>query len=106
MTQRPRATGTQIENNDRVVITEWRFAPGAETGWHVHSMDYVVVYRTAASHLVESKEGTKAVSLVEGQSYFRAAGVEHNVINAGTNEIVLVETEIKAQAAVARPRTA
>ena len=30
-------------DNERVRVTEWRFAPGAETGEHVHAMDYVVV---------------------------------------------------------------
>ena len=30
-------------DNDRVRVTEWRFAPGTETGWHTHEMDYVVV---------------------------------------------------------------
>ncbi len=30
-------------DDDRFRVTEWRFAPGAETGWHVHGHDYVVV---------------------------------------------------------------
>ncbi|MGB5327190.1 MAG: cupin, partial [Gammaproteobacteria bacterium] len=30
----------QLEN-DRVIVTEWRFAPGAETTWHRHAYDYV-----------------------------------------------------------------
>jgi len=92
---RPLATSRTLEDNHRVVITEWRFAPGAETGWHRHAMDYVVVYLTAASHTVETAQGTTAVELEAGKSYFRAAGVEHNVINAGSEEIVLVETELK-----------
>ena len=37
-----RATPTFIDN-ERVRVTEWRFAPGAATGWHRHAMDYVVV---------------------------------------------------------------
>ena len=92
---RPKAVGRTLEDNHRVVITEWRFAPGAETGWHKHGMDYVVVYRTDALHTVETAGGTASVALEAGKSYFRAAGVEHNVINSGKQEVVLVETELK-----------
>ncbi len=95
MSSRAKATRVQIEDNDRVAIAEWRFAPGAETGWHRHEHDYVIVYRTPAKHLVETLEGGIMVDVKEGHSYFRKAGVEHNVVNAGDNEVVLVETEIK-----------
>jgi len=92
---RTQATRTRIEDNDRVTITEWRFAPGAETGWHRHEIDYVIVYRTAARMLVESKAGRNAVEIAAGQAMFRRAPVEHNVINDGDGEVVFVETEIK-----------
>lgn len=95
MSSRAKATRVKIEDNDRVAIAEWRFAPGAETGWHRHEHDYVIVYRTPAKHLVETLEGGIMVDVKEGHSYFRKAGVEHNVVNAGDNEVVLVETEIK-----------
>jgi mannose-6-phosphate isomerase-like protein (cupin superfamily) len=34
--------------------------------------------------------------LTQGVSYYRQAGVEHNVINAGRAELVFIEVEIKA----------
>ena len=34
---------TRLIDNERVRVTEWRFAPGAATGWHRHEHDYVVV---------------------------------------------------------------
>lgn len=92
---RTRATLTRIEDNDRVTITEWRFAPGAETGWHRHAIDYVIVYRTPARMMVETKAGRNAVEIAAGQAMFRRAPIEHNVINAGDAEVVFVETEIK-----------
>jgi beta-alanine degradation protein BauB len=95
MTTREKATFTTIEDNARVRITEWRFAPGAETGWHVHSLDYIVVYGTAGQLLAETKEGPIAVEVRAGQSYFRKAGVEHNIVNAGGEDLVFVETELK-----------
>jgi len=30
-------------DNDHIRVTEWRFAPGAATGFHRHEHDYVVV---------------------------------------------------------------
>ena len=95
MSARSKAIGTTIEDNERVVITEWRFAPGAETGWHVHAMDYVVIYRTPAQLSIETKQGPQSLQMAEGQLYFRRAGVEHNVINAGDNEVVFLETELR-----------
>ena len=38
-----RAVPTVFIDNERVRVTEWRFAAGAATGWHRHEMDYVVV---------------------------------------------------------------
>jgi len=84
-----------IENNDRVVLNEWRLPPGSETGWHRHAMDYCIVYLTDATFSVEAKDGVQEVVLKAGLSYFRKAGVEHNVINAGNNEILFIETELK-----------
>jgi quercetin dioxygenase-like cupin family protein len=33
--------------NDRMIVTEWRFQPGEDTGYHVHAHDYVVVPLTS-----------------------------------------------------------
>lgn len=95
MKDRAKASRNAIEDNHRVTITEWRFAPGAETGWHRHPLDYVVVYRTAGRMQVETKDGTSPVEIAAGASFFRKAGIEHNVINTGDAEVIFVETEIK-----------
>lgn len=95
MTARPQAVPRRLEENDRVVVTEWRFPPGGETGWHRHAMDYVVVYRTAARLEIESAGGIATMQLAAGDSYYRNAGVEHNVINAGDAELIFVEVEIR-----------
>lgn len=76
-------------------VTEWRFAPGAETGWHQHTLDYVVVYGTSGQLVAETKDGPITVQVHAGQSYFRKAGVEHNIVNSGNEELVFVETELK-----------
>ena len=92
---RPQASYTTQVLNERVIVTEWRFAAGAETGWHRHAHDYVVVPQTGGELLLESEDGEKIAQLVAGQAYYRSAGVEHNVINHSSHEIVFIETEIR-----------
>ena len=84
----------QIDNN-RVIVTEWRFPPGSETGWHTHAHDYVVVPMTDGTLMLETDEGIKTSNLVKGQSYTRNVGVSHNVINPGPGEVIFVEVEIR-----------
>lgn len=84
----------QIENN-RVIVTEWRFAPGAETGWHRHAYDYIVVPQTTGQLRIEFADSEVTSELVTGQSYNRSAGVEHNVVNPNDFEFVFVEIELK-----------
>ena len=89
------ATATVQIDNERVSVTEWKFAPDAETGWHRHQYDYVVVPQTSGKLLLKTKDGDSVSELSSGKSYFRKAGVEHNVINASGGEFVFIEIEIK-----------
>ena len=41
--KRPSATPTVQIDNENTIVTEWRFPPHGETGWHIHQYDYVVV---------------------------------------------------------------
>jgi quercetin dioxygenase-like cupin family protein len=89
------AVGTKQVENERVIVTEWRFAPGAETGAHVHAHDYVVVPLTAGLLRLVEPEGTRDVQLEVGASYARPAGVAHNVININPYEFAFVEVELR-----------
>jgi quercetin dioxygenase-like cupin family protein len=95
MTGRPRAKSSLLEQNERVIITEWRLAPGAETGWHRHAHDYVVVCLTAGTLLAETASGSIETELRLGQAYARPAGVEHNIVNASAGEFAFIEIELK-----------
>jgi len=89
------ARATVQVDNERVKVTEWRFAPGAETGWHRHAYDYVVVPMTTGKlKLFDGKQNNFA-ELAAGRSYYRPIGVEHNVINANDYEFTFVEVEFK-----------
>jgi beta-alanine degradation protein BauB len=84
-------------DNERVRVTEWRFAPGAETGFHTHGMDYLVVPGADGRLKLVSPDGTASFGeLKRGVSYFRKAGVQHNVINDNPFEYSFVEIELKA----------
>jgi len=84
----------QVEN-DRVIVTQWRFPPGAETGHHVHAHDYVVVPMTTGTLRLVEPAGTRDVALTAGSSYARSAGVAHNVINVNAFEFSFIEIELK-----------
>ena len=84
----------QIEN-ERVIVTEWTFAPGAETGQHVHNFDYIVVPLTSGTLRLVEPEGSRNALLTAGVSYTRPAGVNHNVINVNAHEFRFLEIELK-----------
>ena len=95
MIERETASPTIQIDNDRVIVTEWRFGPGAQTTWHRHAYDYIVVPQTTGQLLIETNEGEVVSDLVAGVAYMRSVGVEHNVINNNDYEFVFVEIELK-----------
>jgi len=90
-----RAQSTLQIETDRVRVTEWRFAPGASTGWHRHALDYVVVPLTTGTLRLDEPAGAREAKLVAGGSYARLAGVEHDVVNVNAFEFAFVEIELK-----------
>ena len=81
---REQASSTVQVDNERVRVTEYTFESGAETTFHRHEWDYVVVPQTDGELLLVDGDGNETrASLASGVSYYRKAGVEHNVINAG-----------------------
>ena len=93
--KRPAAIGTLQIDNERVIVTEWRFAAGAETGWHRHAYDYIVIPGMDGRLLLATSDGEHLAELRAGQPYYRNAGVEHNVVNANTFEFSFVEVELR-----------
>ncbi len=81
--------------NDKVIVTEYRFAPGANTGWHRHRHDYVVVPLMDGKVKLLTDEGEKFAEMKKAVPYFRNEGVEHDVINANDGEYAFIEIEIK-----------
>ncbi len=89
-------TPTQMIDDARVRVTRFDFQPGAETGWHRHSYDYVITAVTDCHMLLEEPGGTSRKVLVPaGDAYRRMEGVEHNVVNDGETVMSFVEVELK-----------
>jgi beta-alanine degradation protein BauB len=85
----------QVDTSE-VRVTEWRLAPGSATGHHIHEMDYVIVPVTAGEMTIVAPNGERSkAQLSAGKSYFRKAGVEHDVLNETASEIVFLEVELK-----------
>lgn len=92
----PKAQPTVFVDNERTRVTQWRFAPGAATGWHRHEYDYVVVPMLDGALKLVSAGGKEDIAeLKAGVPYFRQAGVEHDVVNANDFEYAFIEIEMK-----------
>jgi len=91
------ASSTLLVDDGQVRVTRWDFAPGAETGWHRHGMDYVITTLTPCHMLLEEPGGgSRRVDVEAGSAYRRDEGVEHNVVNAGDQPMTFVEVEFKS----------
>jgi quercetin dioxygenase-like cupin family protein len=86
-------------DNEHVRVTEWCFAPGAATGWHRHDYDYVITPVVGGEVEIVGADGERTpFTMVPGTSYFREAGVEHDVVNGPGGELRFVEVELKSRA--------
>ena len=92
---RPAAVATEQIDNERVTVTEWRFPPGSETGWHVHPHGLRCSPMSTGVLVMHTHEGASANHLTAGASYARKAANEHNVINESDDAFVFVEIELK-----------
>ena len=92
---RAQAVSTVRIDEAHVRATEFRFAPGAETGWHRHACDYVVVPLLDGKLLLEEPGGASRIAELRAHiPYARRAGVEHNVVNANDFEFAFLEIEL------------
>ncbi|WP_102224366.1 cupin domain-containing protein [Acidimangrovimonas sediminis] len=90
------AAATVLLDDEKVRVTRYDFAPGAETGWHTHGMEYVITTVTDCTLKLELPGGEVTQSVVPaGSAYRRPVGTEHNVINGGDAPMTFVEVELK-----------
>ena len=95
MTASPKAQVDKQIDIARTRVTRYRLPPGATTGAHRHEYDYVIVPVTSGRLRVVANGQEIFADLASGVSYARPAGVEHEVFNAGTAEMIFVEVELK-----------
>lgn len=93
---RSAASSTVLVDNNKCILTLWEFAPGQETGWHKHSMDYVVMPKLSGQLMLENEDGsTTTVEVSPDKPYFRNAGVKHNVVSTNDFVFSFLEMEFK-----------
>ena len=91
-----KAVPTVQEDNALTRVTRWDFTPGAATGWHRHEYDYVIIPVTTGTLHLTGPDGEHDAELTAGVSYYRKAGVEHDVVNANDHDFAFVEVEFKS----------
>jgi quercetin dioxygenase-like cupin family protein len=90
------AVGEVLIDDEKTCITRWRFAPGAQTGWHRHEWDYVTIHGSGGRLQLENAAGDiMNIDYVEGSHRAFDAPVTHNAKNVSDVEVVALEIEYK-----------
>ena len=89
------AKATVVIDNERVIVTRYDFEPGANTGWHRHGHDYVIVPLTDGKVKLLTATGESSAEMKKGEPYYRNEGVEHDVISDNAGAFAFVEIELK-----------
>ncbi len=89
------AVPTVQQDDEEIRITRWDFEPGAVTGWHSHGWPYFVVMLTDSLMLIHDGLNVHEYQRKAGDTYSRAAGIEHDVMNGSDTRMAFVEIEIK-----------
>ena len=83
-------------DDERVIVNRFDFAPGDETGHHVHQHPYVIVpLGNGRLRIEDDTAGEIFADLEHGVPYSRDKGVSHNVHNATDGALSFLEIEIK-----------
>jgi uncharacterized RmlC-like cupin family protein len=63
-------------------------ALGAHTGLHRYPHDYGIVSVNRRTHAPSGRGSESTAELTAGVAYFRPAGVQHDVINGGDQDLM------------------
>jgi len=89
-----------VLDNQHVEVVRLTYPPGAESGMHTHHHPNRVVYFIKGGKLklvpADATQAPKVLTAETGQALFLPS-MRHNVVNIGSTEVVLLETELKAQ---------
>ena len=82
--------------DEKTRITQWRFPPGTETGWHRHTYDYVTIQQSSGQLRLENRDGNVTViDYKDGHTAGYSAPIEHNAKNISDEEVRVTEIEYK-----------
>ena len=92
------ARRTLLLDNEFTRITRWVFAPGDQTGWHRHELDYVTVQQSGGHLSLMGADGSETrVDYEDGRTLAWSAPVEHNAVNTSDQEVRVLEIEYRAR---------
>ncbi|MCH2549614.1 MAG: cupin [Alphaproteobacteria bacterium] len=87
---------TLLHEDNKTRITHWVIKPNQQTGWHMHEFDYVTIQQSYGRLYLEHADGIKRTLDYEpGVTRSVSAPVEHNAINIGDVDIIVLEIEYK-----------
>ena len=82
--------------DDKTKITSWKFAPGSQTGWHLHNFDYVTIQKSGGRLKLESEDGEiKYIDYENNRTAGYSAPIKHNATNVSEEEVRVIEIEYK-----------
>lgn len=85
-------------DNEYVKVVRLTYPPGSASGMHTHEWPHRVIYVLRGGTLKFISDGMppqiRTVNAQTGEALFVPAQT-HNVINAGLDEVILLETELK-----------
>ena len=80
--------------NEKVLVTQVVFSPGAKTDWHNHPNHVVYAETSGKLELTEKGKPVKIIDIKAGTAMYMPA-VTHIAKNVGTTTIKLIVTEMK-----------
>lgn len=83
----------------QVIVQSRTFAPGTQSGWHLHPGTEVAYL---ASGRLDLQVAGKTTALAPGDSFTMPRGVAHNGVNRGTEPAVVVITLLVDKGALPR----
>jgi|TARA_Y100000590_G_C15742971_1_gene1020944 quercetin dioxygenase-like cupin family protein len=87
---------TLLHEDNKTRITHWVIKPNQQTGWHIHEFDYVTIQQSYGKLYLEHADGTeRTLNYEPGVTRSVSAPIEHNAINIGDVDIIVLEIEYK-----------
>lgn len=101
-----------VHEDDDSRILRYVIRPGERTGWHTHDLDFITIHLSVGEMVGYSvtpgedrgSAVAHALTFTPGRVVPHHAPLEHDAVNNGTSDIVLLEIEFKSAPVVVAER--